>query len=426
MKNLEKKISIIFIFILIITTLFTPYANGPAIRSDGYGYSVWAKKISNPDYEMCNDPDLKNIGAIRLENELGTKCVNKYPPGVGIFQSPFFAIFKSIKSQSVFTKLDHFMVLTIGASLLFISCFLIHKINLSSGISKEISLISLLAFLFGGGLFHHGTYEASFSHIYSVFGYTIGLFLVKRIKDKRINRIYYPLIFIVSIWLNLVRITNVLLTFSIFVIGVMNVKEPNSNIYFNKKQLKLLTTFIFSTFISFIFSFIYTYLMLGNFTINTYGQESNSIFADFGKHFFDVLISFDGGLFPYYPVFLLTLFLFIVSRKTIVGYLFFGLVILYAIIYGSWESWYLGGGFGHRGFIDVIPLGVISLAESIDNFNKYKRRIIFFIVGVCIYINTSMMIDYWAGEFPFDAEKKYFIRSVIKFNWLSSLMNKLF
>ena len=76
---------------------------------------------------MCNDPDLKKIGAIKLENKLGTKCVNKYPPGVGIFQSTFFAIFKSNKSQSVFTKLDHFIVLTIGASLLFISCFLIHK-----------------------------------------------------------------------------------------------------------------------------------------------------------------------------------------------------------------------------------------------------------------------------------------------------------
>ncbi len=415
MENIIRRLSILFIIILIFVTAFTPYANGPAIRADGYGYSTWARKITNFDINICSDDHLHRLGAIAISNEERTKCVVKYFPGVGIFQAPFFAIFNSKESPKKFTSEQHLIVLIIGASLLFLSSLLIYKTALNLSIPQEISFISLIAFLFGGGLFHYGTYEASYSHIYSVFGCSLGLFLLKKIKNRDASNLHILTLSIISVWLNLVRITNILITFTIFFMNLDLVNNSKgNNLIITKKDLKLVGAFLISSSISFMSLGVYNFLEVGKFTLNTYGTEGNAIFNKFGDHFFDVLLSFDGGLLPYYPIFLLTLFLILFTRKSLIGYSFIFLTLTYSLIYGSWGQWTLGGGLGHRGFIDIIPFGVISLAESINKISKHKRKIIYFFIGICIYINTSIMFDYWSGDFPFDAEKEYFLKSVFR------------
>jgi hypothetical protein len=72
--------------------------------------------------------------------------------------------------------------------------------------------------------------------------------------------------------------------------------------------------------------------------------------------------------------------------------LFFFLV---SYIFSSWHSWYFGGGYGSRPFIDFYPLFAIPFGFSVDFIrrrrNLFVRTGIFFLILVSLYCNNRMM-----------------------------------
>ena len=81
-------------------------------------------------------------------------------------------------------------------------------------------------------------------------------------------------------------------------------------------------------------------------------------------------------------------------------------IIGYGLIYGSWHAWYLGGGFGHRGFVDMTPLMILSLGLAIDQIRQLRwKRFLLPLVSslavICIYITATTQHAYWNSNYPF-------------------------
>ena len=194
----------------------------------------------------------------------------------------------------------------------------------------------------------------------------------------------------ITFWLILVRNTNLIPTFFILFLDF----SKNRNINF-----KLIFSWLIASALSVSFQLAYNYYATGNLKISSYGEES---FLSFGKYFFSVLFSYERGLFTYYPIVFLTIALALFNRKENLLFIFISLLITYASIYGSWHSWYLGGGMGHRGFIELMPFGILLLGST---FNKISSKFFLFIIlliTLCCYITITIMLGYWANTFPFE------------------------
>ena len=118
--------------------------------------------------------------------------------------------------------------------------------------------------------------------------------------------------------------------------------------------------------------------------LNSYAHGRFTLSSYHGQHFiwdrpmqWSVLTSVsEHGLLPYYPVAALFLIVpFFIRRLWPFACVFVLLVAVYVTLYGFWNMWNLGASFGHRGFVDVLPLGAPLFAVALTHLAKWPRRI---------------------------------------------------
>jgi hypothetical protein len=108
------------------------------------------------------------------------------------------------------------------------------------------------------------------------------------------------------------------------------------------------------------------------------------------------------GLLPYYPVTLLLLLLpFAVRRLRPAAVAYAMLIGVYVALYGFWNSWNLGASFGHRGFVEVLPLGAPLFAVALTEIPRWPRRAATLVTLICIYATASLMAGYWRRSVPY-------------------------
>ena len=129
----------------------------------------------------------------------------------------------------------------------------------------------------------------------------------------------------------------------------------------------------------------YSYYVMGDYSITGYGgmTEGSTVPAAYGYFSWDrpmllsVLFSYMNGLVIYFPIFAVTILAGFVCRKTrTLTLLYLGLILLFALLYGFWMAWHLGGTFGHRGFVDLSPLSILILAMAFHEM-RFRTRAVF-------------------------------------------------
>lgn len=386
---------------LLFITIVQPYNNSPPIRSDGTGHHIWVHAIKGGTLNFCDHRALLGpLDAISMMDESKQKCGNKYPPGVGIIQTPFTALFTQANTDQGFSNTEHWLVLSLGSILLLGTALMSGKSLQNLGCKNSSIVLSSAAIIFGTGLFHYSTYDGSFSHIYSACLFSGTLLVATKKQDRQDQTIDRDVIIyaFLCMLLILTRQTNLIL-----ILGSSYILARNRNLTDQKKGAFALLS-ILATCCGIGFYIIYNYYHLGAFSLSTYGQEGVTRFA---KHTLRVFASYERGLFTYYPICLLALAIGWISPKSRSVYLvFLCLIISYGLIYGSWSSWPLGGGFGHRGFVDMTPIMIIILGLNYDQIelSSYRRFWIPFISTlsvICIYITMTTQHAYWNSNYPY-------------------------
>lgn len=406
LRLIKDKTSIVYLFILIIILAWTvierPYKNSPPIRSDGIGYHIWSYGIKNWDFTYCNYLELLGT-SVSVINSSEDRCGVKYPPGVGAFQLPFTYFFMDSDATQGFTTTEHSMILWLGALLLVLSTIFLNLSLIHLKVKDLNRTISIALITFGTGLFHYSTYDASFSHIYSVFGCSALLLLA--IKHQKASWSLLSLIGFIALsyWLYTVRQTNGAITIAIALYAF-----SNANI---KDKILITLSWSAATALAILTQVFYNYYVTGELHISSYGQEN---FPGIGRYFSETFFSYERGLFTYYPIYLISLLLGLIYFRSKLFLIFTGLTLVFALVYSSWHSWYLGAGMGHRGFIELTPFAVLVLASSLENISKKKILLSTPIFMVCSYVTVSVMINYWSGHFPFSGATKEIYNTVVK------------
>jgi hypothetical protein len=369
-----------------------PFDNGPAIRSDGYGYHAWTYAILRGD---LNFADLANETYAFHETRPG-HWSNVYPPGVALARLPVMAFL--VGDGDRFgrpTPAEHVAAVVLSALALIATAALAFALCRAAGAEYGPTNVAVLAVVFGTGLFHYATYDAGYSHVWSALGLTGLVALAARRQGGPIAVIWLILL---PAWLVLVRNTNV------FALGVLGA----GYLLLAPKHLavSLQTAFRNVAWLA-VGAGLGTCVQLA---LNTHAHGWFTVSSYQGQLFiwdrpmqWSVLTSVsEHGLFPYYPVTALMLLLPITVRRLWpAAIVFAALLAVYCTLYGYWNMWNLGASFGHRGFVDVLPLGAPLLAVPLTDLPKWPRRAAIVATFLCIYATASLMAGYWRRTVPY-------------------------
>jgi hypothetical protein len=139
----------------------------------------------------------------------------------------------------------------------------------------------------------------------------------------------------------------------------------------------------------------YNAYIFGYFTVSSYGQET-FVLSKF--HQFDVAFSFQKGLITWYPVVGVVLIAAILARRSWGVIYFLAATVPLVVVYGFWDQWSLAGGFGHRGFVDVVPFYGVIFALSLHSLRRWSRAVIVVAAALSVMATLSLMRAYWNGS----------------------------
>jgi len=394
----------LFIIIAILFTVTSNFHWGKdnwkgVLESDAKGYYAYL-----PALFIYHDPNFKFVDNIEQSdfifphlrydfraNSYG-KSLNKYYAGTSICQLPFFVIAHGITMLTENPENGYsvwYMRMITLASIFYCSVGLYFFILLSwrFNVSSSVTSFILYAIVFGTHLFVYTVVEPGMSHVYS-FGF-ISMFIYfthEYMIQKRPKLSLYALAALLSIIVLIRPLNIVILLFVPFLAGSI----PRLMTFFRKLLLRpkqLILSIIIFTFGLFIQALWYK-LATGHWWVYSYGNEG---FNFYYPHFMDILFSYKKGLFLYTPMllfgFLTTFFLWARNERfRFLSWMLFFIVITY--LFSSWHSWYYGGSFSSRVYVEYIAVFMLPLGLYLSRLNmKPKRKLalilVVLLIGIC-------------------------------------------
>jgi len=378
----------LFALLLCWVSVSRPYANTPDIRSDGVGYHIWVHGLAHGDLRFCDYRKLLDpVNAISSEDVDLQRCRVKYPPGVALLQLPFSLPWLAVDPVATgFSVGENRVVLWGGAAMLLAIAAMMYSVLRRRGVPVRLALAAVTLVTFGAGLFHYGTFDASFSHIYSAFGVALLLWLGlgHALSPGRLCALT-----LVFGWLYLVRQTNGALTLAV---AYMLFRGDPAG-----RQWRIWAGWGLGTAMALALQVAYNCYASGALGVNSYGSES---FPRFAAHALDVLFSYERGVYTYYPLLLLVTWFALRTWRAPASQALLGVGAIFALLYGSWHSWYLGAGFGHRGFVELAPLAMVVLADGLAAAGTGMRRLWLALATLCCALTVIAMCAYWRGDLP--------------------------
>ncbi len=268
--------------------------------------------------------------------------------------------------------------------------------------SQQATAITLLLVALGTNLFFYTVHEGPMSHSYNFALITLFLYLVIKWYEEPSNKRSFLLGLVYGL-IVLVRPSNVLVGVLFLGWGVRGPGAIRARILLLLKHYKMLLLMIFFFILPWVPQMIYWKSVTGLLFYNSYGPSGSSFFLN-SPHIIDLLFSFRSGWYLYTPVMLVaTLGLFFLGRKCKAGLWPISIMLLLQIyLLSCWWSWWNGGSFGLRSFVDIYGLMALPLAALIDaslNSKRYVSVATVSVLGFFLYVNQFQTISTPLGLF---------------------------
>jgi hypothetical protein len=389
------------------------YAAGkanPPIRSDGFSYYVYL-----PSWLLFHDTTLREVARDCCGGEFPAftaiirwpdtrRWVNAHPIGVALFQAPFFVIGHLLTRWTNLSP-DGFTLYyqhAAGVSGVFwaIAGLVVLRALLRRHFSDAVTAATLIAILLGTNLFHYATYDSSYSHVYSFFLFACFLYLTDRWYERS-TRHDAILMGIVAGLIVLVRHTNVLFLIMFPLYGVSSVTTLGERWQHLRTQSTELLVMMAIALVVVAPQLLLYYQATGRFLVSSYGSLG---FQFTSPQLFGVLFSVQKGVFFWSPLLLAALAGLMFTRGQARALRVPGLMFLTANTYliASWWDWQFGGSYGHRGFVDALPLFAVGLAGSFAwaAASSTRRRLTAAAATLAIALSVFQMLQYWNHVMP--------------------------
>lgn len=395
--------AVIFIFILSLNN-YLGNVDEP-IRSDGVGYYEYLpslfihKDLIRKDFTESQKPENyerlrgKGFGSdVGLYVDYKGYAVNKCFVGTAVLQFPFFSaalLTTHLEGNSNDGYQLPFQKSIFYAAIFYVFCSLLFLRRLLElyEISRPIIVFCQLMLVVATSVIHYANFEASFSHVYSLFAITAFFYFTKSyFQSKLSTKFLWACLFLGLIVL--IRPVNLLvLLFIPFLAGSKQNLRDGFILLFTKQKKQLILGIVLIAGIGSIQLLIW-YLQTGSFIVYTYQGEGFN-FAN--PAFYSILFSYQKGLFVYTPFLFLTLFglgVFIYRKDyySLLSWLSFFLILTYVL--SSWWCWYYGASFGLRAYIDFYSIFIILIALLLEKLKTGWR------VGVLLISLAAVTVNY--------------------------------
>ncbi len=385
---------IVIVLVTVPAACLQPWKNGPPIRSDGEGYHLWTRAFLERDLSFRRHAGETGLFLADRQRNI---YQNKYPPGVALLRFPVMAfLIDSRPGASTISRAEHAANVVFSAAALIAVCYLLLRTCQLLTVDVSSSHAALLAGVFGTGLFHYATYDSCFSHIYSALGVALLFWLGARTIVRRENHLPAFVTTLTCFLFILFRNTNVMVL-AMMALAYFYARQQQRHLSCKNRCMDIGIVCLGAGSAA-LLQLLYNYYASGRFSLSSYGEES---FLWDHPYQLSVLFSYDRGLFSYYPVVALVLLCGWAVRRLRGSAAWFSLLLLaYVVLYGFWSSWQLGCGFGHRGFVELMPLGIALFAAALGQLSTSARRCAAMLALLCTAFTMAFMVRYWRGTLP--------------------------
>lgn len=342
------------------------------IRHDKFAYYIYLPAVfiyHDLQYQFIGHypeptPPIENW-ATRAPNGV---WVNKVTMGMAIMYSPFFGI---AHAQTLLTgnypatglSLYYRFWATLGALLYsWLAIWLLGRL-LRRWFSDGVTALTLMGIGFGTNYFYYTTSEGMMSHSFSFLLFTVAIWLTIRVYEAPVWRNFVLLGLTLGL-ITLIRPTNALLGLIPVLYGVTNAQTLRERMQWAANHWpKIAVAAVL------IVAVLFPQLLLwkittGSWLFSSYGNES---FHFDNPQILNGLFSYRKGWYVYTPLMLFATIgiagLYRYARAWLLPVALYTVLNVYIAL--SWWSWWYGGGFGLRAFVDFYPLMALGLASFI-------------------------------------------------------------
>lgn len=282
--------------------------------------------------------------------------------------------------------------------------------------SDGITSLTLIFMMLGTSLFHETLINAMAPHAPMFAGLTLCLYLFLKWLDRPSFKTSFFLGTVVGLCV-LVRGSDLIIGLIFLFWGIYNKDTLMSRISFLKTNYKSLLVAVAGLMVFPILQMIYWKIVTGDFIFNTYQVTPGFDWLE--PHFINVFFSYKKGWFVYTPiisfVFIGIYLMWKRNKEMALSVTLFFSLNVYMIC--SWATWWQGGSFGCRYFVEsyailILPLGVF--VNEIVNKKMLRYTIIpigFFFVFLNLF--QTWQFNNWILD-GYAMTKEYYWKSFLK------------
>lgn len=347
------------------------YLNQGPIRSDGLGYFAWTRAVLDRDLDFCRYPSIEAVAAVKLprptpSDPTRVRCADRYPPGLAILQFPVMAILSYRSSPDVaVTSAQHDASVWLGGLALIGICIAVTATARRLGAIGWGVQAAVIAFTFGAGLFPYATFGASFVHIHGALMVALLVWAGVRTRQEGRSLLVGIVAGVAAFFIVSMRNIDLVIPVVLAIAFATWHLRTGEGTWPARARVALIDLLPVGAGIvaAAALQLSINHHMSGEWALSSYRAGEDFVFTSWHQR--QVLFSYNRGLFIYAPVVFFTLVAgAVVTRTRALTAIYGSLVALLAVIYGFWFSWQLGGGagFGHRGFVEIAPIGMLIAA----------------------------------------------------------------
>jgi hypothetical protein len=325
--------------------------------------------------------------------------------GVAVLQTPFFLIGHGLTKWSNLSP-DGFTLYYqhaagLAGTFWTIAGLVVLRRLLRRHFSDGVTAATLVALLFGAGLYHYATYDSSYSHAYSFFLFAAFLNLTELWITGEPSHARSALLGLVAGLLVLTRHPNAIFLLMLPLYGVSDRATFHAALHRLTARWRELALAAAVASLVLVPQLVTYYQATGRVMVNSYN--------DLGFHFANprlvgVLFGVEKGLFFWWPLLIVAVAGFVVGHRATRAFAL-GAAIVFAVdtfLIASWWDWAFGASYGHRGFVDTLPLFAIGLAAffSWSAAGVTRRRVVAVAATALVCLATFQMFQYWIGVMP--------------------------
>jgi Dolichyl-phosphate-mannose-protein mannosyltransferase len=416
-NNLDSVLLSGFLAILAIASCLFIYGsrlNNPPIRSDGFGYYAYLPSVFI-DHSLSLRPALEDAGqtayvyGIGVDNSTG-RVFDKYSLGTAMLETPFFLVADTYTRLTGGRRTGYsqpYQVAVVASGIFYLCAgSLLLYITLRRLFGKPVAALTTLAVVFATNVFHYGTYDNSYSQIYSYAAIALFVYLLLTIDLRKTDHRRY--IWLIAIGLCLGIITSIRVPDAVVALLLLPLLLKNNTVRSFVKDGSLVGA---SCLIALTPMLFYLWHATGSVFTNSYHvlPLPNNQYEGFTNLRRPEIINFSfsvrKGLFFWSPILSVAVASLGALIKRTGGFGIAVVLVLCLDIYicASWWLWSFGGGFGSRPFVDMMPLMGLALAAGVGYLSKrMSMKLVWVLPIMLMLLNIALMYSYWRGYIAFD------------------------